>query len=179
MTFFGLRGVAFLLAHRAMCLLFNVMKFPVPELAQTPDYCVNINTKEWSQQLRPFGHGDTQHRYTWIGKLCVNIGFCLVVSYCLSALRQTLPRDAAMMIYSRWYSQRNLPASCQLEWRQFASCLLGILGYDSAGASRPVTALSHLPAETVVPSLQTKKPRLSENGSDAVANINIDLGVFF
>jgi hypothetical protein len=93
------------------------------------------------------------------------------VSNCLSALRQTLPRDAAMLVFCRWYSQRNLPGAAtnsQLEWRQFVICLLGILGYDSAGALRPLMAASESHAVNLSPSLQSKKPRLLDHSTDAV-----------
>jgi len=62
------------------------------------------------------------------------------VSRCLEALRQTLPRDAAMLIHCRWYCHRNQPGGTagQIEWHQFVLCLLGIMGYSADAALRPV-----------------------------------------
>jgi hypothetical protein len=93
------------------------------------------------------------------------------VSSCLAALRQTLPRDAAMLVFCRWYCQRNLPGAAtntQLEWRQFVICLLSILGYDSAGALRPIMAASESRTVNLSPSSQSKKPRLLDQCTDAV-----------
>lgn len=69
----------------------------------------------------------------------------MTVTNCLAALRQTLPRDAVMLLFSRWYSQHNVPgarASNQLEWRNFVTCLLGAIGYDYVAAFRPIIAAS-------------------------------------
>jgi len=64
---------------------------------------------------------------------------CLVCRS-LEALRQTLPRDAAMLIHCRWYCHRNQPGGTagQIEWHQFVSCLLSVMGYNAAAAMRPV-----------------------------------------
>jgi len=67
-----------------------------------------------------------------------------VVRRCLEALCQVLPRDAAMLIHCRWYCHRNQPGGTtgQIEWHQFVTCLLGIMGYSATAAVRPILATS-------------------------------------
>jgi len=45
-----------------------------------------------------------------------------------------------MLIHCRWYCHRNQPGGTagQIEWHQFVSCLLNVMGYNAAAALRPV-----------------------------------------
>lgn len=54
-----------------------------------------------------------------------------IIENCINALRQSLQRDAAMLLLSRWYAKRNSPGSSDLslevEWNLFTDLLLGTL----------------------------------------------------
>lgn len=57
-----------------------------------------------------------------------------IVSLCLSALKNILPRDTSMQLLTKWYSVRNAPGTdeftCDTEMNLFKSCLLSLIGYD-------------------------------------------------
>lgn len=52
-----------------------------------------------------------------------------LVESCINAVRQTLPRDSAILVLSRWYATRNAPGpmdfSLEKEWNMFSNVLLG------------------------------------------------------
>lgn len=54
-----------------------------------------------------------------------------LIENCINALRQSLQRDAVMLLLSRWYAKRNSPGSSDLtievEWNMFTDLLLGNL----------------------------------------------------
>ena len=56
------------------------------------------------------------------------------VDLCLKALKHQLPRDLALQMIGRWYTVRNSPGGIgsQSEWGIFITCLLGLMGYDTA-----------------------------------------------
>jgi len=57
-----------------------------------------------------------------------------IVSLCLSALKNVLPRDTSMQFLTKWYSVRNAPGADEFtsdtEINLFKSCLLSLIGYD-------------------------------------------------
>ncbi|KAL1501054.1 hypothetical protein ABEB36_006453 [Hypothenemus hampei] len=59
---------------------------------------------------------------------------CPLIKSCLVALRQCLPRDAALVVACRWYSSRNVLGTENVdisnEWDMFTALLLELLGYE-------------------------------------------------
>ncbi|XP_076314205.1 anaphase promoting complex subunit 1 isoform X2 [Tachypleus tridentatus] len=58
-----------------------------------------------------------------------------IVSKCLQVLRNVLPRDVSLQVFSKWYTIRNAPGPCDIsayfELQSFLTCLLGMLGYNT------------------------------------------------
>lgn len=52
-----------------------------------------------------------------------------LIENCINVVRQTLPRDAALTLLTRWYAARNAPGpsdfNAEAEWNKFCSVLLG------------------------------------------------------
>ncbi|XP_050315622.1 anaphase-promoting complex subunit 1 [Anthonomus grandis grandis] len=57
-----------------------------------------------------------------------------LVKHCLIALRQCLPKDAAIVLACRWYSTRNVPGTEDIdnrqEWEMFTGLLFELFGYE-------------------------------------------------
>lgn len=89
-----------------------------------------------------------------------------LVSQCLGALKQVLPRDVAVQLVVKWYVARNAPGSQDIapsqEWRLFLGVLLGMLGYDVEKL-----AVMHQPSSENgdSPTMQPKKKRTCDSGS--------------
>lgn len=51
-----------------------------------------------------------------------------LVESCINVLRQTLPRDAALTLLTRWYAAHNAPGpsdrNAEMEWNKFCSIIL-------------------------------------------------------
>ncbi|XP_054169065.1 anaphase-promoting complex subunit 1-like [Oppia nitens] len=89
-----------------------------------------------------------------------------IVSQCLSALKNVLPRDSSMQLMTKWYAFRNAPNSDELsvnrELNLFKSCLLSLIGYDieSLNLNLDTNSSCHSPEVT-------KKMKLNrEEGTD-------------
>ncbi|XP_030854571.1 anaphase-promoting complex subunit 1 [Strongylocentrotus purpuratus] len=56
------------------------------------------------------------------------------VNLCLEAIKYVLPRDTAIQFQARWYATNHAPGELrdQSELMTFASCLLGMMGYNTA-----------------------------------------------
>lgn len=54
-----------------------------------------------------------------------------IVEHCLVALRQCLPKDAAVVLACRWYSTRNVigtdDVDARQEWEMFTGLLFGMI----------------------------------------------------
>lgn len=52
-----------------------------------------------------------------------------LIENCINALKQSLQRDATMVLLTRWYAKRNSPGasdfSLDTEWNMFTNLLLG------------------------------------------------------
>lgn len=55
------------------------------------------------------------------------------MTLCLSALKQVLPRDIAVLLVVKWYVARNAPGTQDIapsqEWRLFLGVLLGLFTF--------------------------------------------------
>ncbi|KAF7270472.1 hypothetical protein GWI33_016577 [Rhynchophorus ferrugineus] len=76
---------------------------------------------------------------------------------CIIALRQCLPRDAALVIACRWYSSRNAIGNEALdnkqEWELFCNVLLELLGYEEDHIfERPETPSTSVKRQKTMPS---------------------------
>ncbi|XP_034233098.1 anaphase-promoting complex subunit 1 [Thrips palmi] len=89
-----------------------------------------------------------------------------LVTLCISALKQVLPREIAVQLVVKWYVARNAPGTQDIapsqEWRLFLGVLLGMLGYDVEKL-----AVMHQPSSENgdSPTLQPKKKRTCDSGS--------------
>ena len=86
-----------------------------------------------------------------------------VVSQCLSALKNVLPRDISLNLMIKWYSIRNAPNSEELntksEMNLFKSCILSLIGYD-------IESLDSSYSPNQSPEVIKKMKFNSEEGSD-------------
>ncbi|XP_030754835.1 anaphase-promoting complex subunit 1 [Sitophilus oryzae] len=83
-----------------------------------------------------------------------------LVEHCLVALRQCLPRDAALVVVCRWYATRNAIGNTDLdtkqEWEMFSGLLLELLGYEE----------DHIFEKPETPASAVKKPKTTPSCSD-------------
>ena len=86
-----------------------------------------------------------------------------IVSQCLSALKNMLPRETSLQLLTKWYSIRNAPNSDELnsssEINLFKSCLLSLIGYDIESLDS-----SYSPIQS--PEVVKKMKLNSDEGSD-------------
>lgn len=56
-----------------------------------------------------------------------------LIENCINVVRQSLPRDAALILLTRWYAIRNAPGpsdfNIDTEWNKFCNVLLGNLNF--------------------------------------------------
>ncbi|KAL8567686.1 hypothetical protein ACOMHN_008994 [Nucella lapillus] len=98
---------------------------------------------------------------TSLPSLCTSSG----ISVCLKALKHLLPKDTALQLLGRWYTQRNIPGGIgnQSEWHVFHRCLLGLMGYDTSRLA--MTSKRELD-RSMSPIMSAKRARPSDQGSD-------------
>ncbi|XP_074644686.1 anaphase-promoting complex subunit 1-like [Tubulanus polymorphus] len=87
-----------------------------------------------------------------------------IVSLCLEAIKQVLPRDLAMQSILKWYTTLNAPGSAnsQSEWSRFIKCLLSLMGFDAEQF-----IITHSDQDlSLSPVTVAKKPRPSDQGSN-------------
>ena len=92
-----------------------------------------------------------------------------LVEKALSALKYMLPKEFALQLLIKWYTNRNAPGngnfSAQTEWNLFSRTLMALIGYDVEKLS-PSNQLETLSEHSSPSSASSKKFRATESGSD-------------